>query len=181
MVAKLVPIIVISVVLFSAMPGSADLIKLHKYMIDSGSFVVPSNCKVEEPSSADGAYYEGLSWNIGKNKLFMVVIGKYDVPTDPRALQYSLMANTLCNESGNWKYVNMSAVEKPYPGWITACNAKGKGATVIVYAGSVDDETVVVVSTTETPKTMDRLLENLRVIPPEGINEAMAENRVKSY
>jgi hypothetical protein len=180
MIAKLALIIVISV-LFSTIPCSADLIRLHEYMIDSGSFVVPSNHKVEEPYSADGIYYEGLSWGIGKNKLFMILIAKCDVPTDPRILQYSLMANSFCNESGKWKSSSVIAVEKPYPGWLSACDARGKGAPVTIYAGSVDNETILVVSTTETPEIMGRLLGSLRVIPPEGVSEALAANRIKSY
>lgn len=180
MTGKLALIIVLAALL-SSIPGSADLVRLQKYMIDTGSFIVPANHKVEEPYSADGIYYEGLSWNIGKNKLFMILIAKCDVPTDPRSLQYSLMANTFCNESGDWKNSSVRPVEKPYPGWLSACDARGKGATVITYAGSVDNETIVMVSTTETPENMGRLLGGLRVIPPEGVSEALAANRVKSY
>lgn len=180
MIAKLAPIIIIAVLL-SPIPGSSELVRLHNYMIDSGSFIVPSNHIVEVPFSANGIYYEGLSWNIGRNKLFMILVAKCDVPTDPRALQYALMANSFCNESGNWKNVNVSAVEKPYPGWVTACDARGKGATVTIYAGSVDNETILVVSTTESPETMNRLLRTLRVIQPEGISDALAANRVQSY
>lgn len=180
MIGKLALIIVLAALL-SSISGSADLVRLQKYMIDTGSFIVPANNKVEEPYSADGIYYEGLSWNIGKNKLFMILIAKCDVPTDPRILQYSLMANSFCNESGNWKNSSVVAVEKPYPGWLSACDARGKGATVTLYAGSVDNETIVMVSTTETPEIMGRFLGGLRVIPPEGVSEALAANRVKSY
>jgi hypothetical protein len=89
-------------ILISPIPGSADLVRLHKYMIDTGSFVVPSNHRVEEPETVNGIYYEGLSWNIGKDRLFMILVAKCEVPTDPRILQYALMADSLCNKSGNW-------------------------------------------------------------------------------
>jgi len=180
MIEKLALIIVMTL-LFSAMPGSADLVRLHKYMIDTGSFVVPSNHKVEEPETVNGIYYEGLSWNIGKDRLFMILVAKCEVPTDPRVLEHALMADSFCNKSDNWTNIKPDAVEKPYPGWITACNARGEGAIVSVYAGAVDNETIVAVSTTGDPQTMGRILRDLRVIPPEGINATLAANRVQSY
>ncbi len=179
MIAKLALIIIIAALL-SLSPGFAELVRLHNYTIDTGSYIVPSNHIVEEPVTLNGVYYESLSWNIGKNKIFNILVARADRPVDPRSLAGFFMARDWCNDS-NLKNINASQTEKPYPGWITACYAKGKGATLKVYTGSIDNETTLMVTTTEAPEIMARLLGNLRVITPEGLSEALAANQIKTY
>ncbi len=171
MIGRLALLLFLAMAVLSSFPGSAELLRLHKYNVDTGTYVVPSNHKIEEPETLAGAYYEGISWNIGKNKLFQLLIAKFDEPTDPRFLLYSLMTKSYCNDSLDINKTKGGHVESPYPGWVTGCYAQGHGAPIVIYAGSVDNETIVVFSTTESPDKAGRFLVNLRVIPADiGVN-----------
>jgi hypothetical protein len=127
-------------VLISSFPCSAELVKLQKYSIDTGVYILPSNYNIQEPESVNGIYYEGMNWDFGITKRSIVIIAKHNVPTDPRALQYALMANSFCDKSTNFTNTSMySPVKKPYPGWVSNCRSKGNGSNLLVYAGSVDN------------------------------------------
>lgn len=166
-----IALILIMVALLSFCQASAEIVKLQRYAIDTGSYVVPANYKIQEPESLEGVYYEGLTWDIGRTKRTMVMIAECSVPTDPRAIQYALMANSLCNKSQNLtNSSNYFHLEKPYPGWITSCKGLGYGTQLLVYAGSVDNKTILILSTTENSVDAARILENLKVISPKEAN-----------
>ncbi|GEM_PF-2480805 len=166
-----IALIIIMVALLSFCQASAEIVKLQRYAIDTGSYVVPANYKIQEPASLDGVYYEGLTWDVGRTKRTMVIIAECAVPTDPRAIQYALMANSLCNKSQDLKNSsNYFHLEKPYPGWITSCKGLGYGTQLLVYAGSVDNKTILTLSTTENPDDAARILGNLKVISVKEAN-----------
>lgn len=170
--AKLVLMIVMAALLVP-LPSSAELVRLQKYTIDTGSYILPSNYKIQEPESFGDNYYEGITWDIGKNKLSMIVIGKFSGTVDPRGLAYVLMSKDFCANSDNLtKESAYTPVEKPYPGWLTGCSAKGNGAPITVYAGALDNSTVLILGTTETPENAARILLNLRVTPTEETNNS---------
>jgi len=177
MTAK-IALIIIMVALLSFCQASAEIVKLQRYAIDTGSYVVPTNYEIQEPESIEGIYYEGLTWDIGRTKRTMVIIAECNVATDPRAIQYSLMANSLCNESQDLKNSsNYFQMEKPYPGWVTSCKGVGNSPQLLVYAGSVDDKTILVLSTTENPDDAIRILGNLRVIAPKDASDTLVANK----
>jgi len=176
MIAKIALILVITA-LFLACPCSAEKMKLPRYIIDTGSYVVPLTYAVQKPEILDGIYYEGLIWNVGKTKRSMIMIAECEEPTDPRAIQYALMANSLCNDSRNLTNSNVySPVEKPYPGWVSSCPAKGNGKKTLVYSGSVDNRTILLFTTTEDQDTADFILDGLSVIPPEDRENSLSAN-----
>ena len=177
MIAKIALIIVITALFFTC-PCSAEKIKLSRYTIDTGSFVVPVTYQIQKPEFLDGIYYEGLTWDVGKTKRSMIIIAECDEPTDPRSIQYGLMTNSLCNDSRNLTdskaYV---PVEMPYPGWISSCQGKGNGRQTLVYAGAIDDKTVLLFTTTEDPDTATRILDGLSVIPSVDAKDSFSANQ----
>ncbi len=155
-------------------PCSSELVKLPRYTIDTGSFVIPFNYKIQEPETVNGIYYEGLTWDIGINRRSMIIIAECNESIDPRSIQYALMANALCGDSSN--LVNRNAytpVEKPYPGWISSCKAKGNRTQISVYTGSVNKQTILAFSTSEDPDDAASILEGIRVISPEKVTDTL--------
>ena len=180
MIGKIALMIVL-VALISYLPCSAEIVKLQKYSIDTGVYILPFNYTVQEPEIVGDIYYEGLKWDFGMNKRSMVIIAKCDLPTDPRALQYSLMVNSFCSKSTDWNNASMYRhLDEPYPGWLSVCRSMGNGSNTIVYAGSVDNETVMVLSTTEDPRTTVLILQNIRVIQPQNASNTSVPNRSRS-
>lgn len=181
MIAKIALIIAISA-LISSSTCSAEMVKLQKYSIDTGVYILPSNYKVQEPESVKGIYYEGMNWDFGLNKRSIIVIAKCNVPTDPRILQYVLMANSFCSKSTNLNNSSIyHPVKRPYPGWVSVCRSKGGDLNTTVYAGSVDNETILVLSTTEDQRTSDLILENIRVMPSKNESDTSTPNHSRSY
>lgn len=181
MIAKIGLIIALAA-LISSFPCSAELVKLQKYSIDTGVYILPSNYNIQVPESVKGVYYEGLNWDFGTTKRSIVIIAKCGAPTDPRVLQYALMANSFCDKLTNLTNTDIfSPVKKPYPGWTSTCRSKGNGSEMLVYAGSVDNQTILVLSTTEDPRTSALILENLRVLPSTNASNTSGPNRRASY
>lgn len=181
MIAKLGLMIALAA-LISSFPCSAELVKLQKYSIDTGVYILPSNYNIQVPESVKGIYYEGLDWDFGINKRSIVIIAKCNVSTDPRVLQYALMANSFCDKSTNLTNTDIfSPVKNPYPGWTSTCRSKGNGSDMLVYAGSIDNQTILVFSTTEDPKTSALILENLRVVQSTNSSNILVQNRSQSY
>jgi hypothetical protein len=177
---KKITVMLVLTALFLACPCSAEKIKLPRYIIDTGSYVVPITYAVQKPELLDGIYYEGFIWNVGKTKRSMIIIAECEKATDPRAIQYALMAKSLCNDSRNLTNSKAySPVEKPYPGWVSSCSAKGNGKNTLVYSGSVDNKTILLFTTTEDPETATFILDGLSVIPPEDGKDSLSANLSK--
>jgi hypothetical protein len=177
MIAKAAVILLI-VGLFFTCPCPAEKIKLPRYTIDTGSFVVPITYKIQEPELLDNVYYEGLIWDFGATKHTMIIIAECDAPTDPRAIQYALMANSLCDDSRNLTSSKAYVpVEKPYPGYVSSCNATVSGRQTLVYAGSVDNKTILLFTTTEDIDTATHIYEGLSVIPPAEGKDHFSSNQ----
>jgi hypothetical protein len=164
MTLKTALIIALVSVFFAASMCSAILIDLQKYIIDTRSFNVPENAIMAKPELVNGIYYEGLYWTQGANNRTMVIIAECDKPTDSRAILYSLMKDSICNDT---KYLNNSGayspMEKPYSGWISYCQSKTDLIPTFAYAGSVNDTIILSYFTTEGSDKAKSIIKGFKV------------------
>ena len=88
------------------------------------------------------------------------------------------MYQTIYNDTASLANSSIyQAVNNPYPGWLAQCQTKGTGSEVLVYAGAVNNSTILTFSSSEDPERVANILDNIRVILPEQVGAESAANQ----
>jgi hypothetical protein len=139
--------------------GSATIIPLERYVIDTGAYVLfePSieHCNSTTPTEVFGmniTYTEGIRYPDVNPEFYMIISELRETPNAPEP---------LVNDP------NAIKVDKPYPGYVVAENG------TVYYGAMIDNRTHLFVNTTDI-SLAGFLLKNLRIYPKSQENALVA-------
>lgn len=175
------------VILMISMIGcaSAELIPLHNYTIDTGSYLMPIDYQNQDYKNwtrarsgpevtpfafisgekviSGWAVVEGFHWryNAGETGSLIAIFSL----ENPAALSsFDLLSLRIKWLSGDPNNAKLYETNLPYPGWITSF--RDNNTQVIAYAGTVCPGLLVTYETYENSTRATQLLKQLKIIPP---------------